>query len=170
MEKKPHISDYLDIEPLKMLFESLSTEYKDVVLSLVDLDENILIAINFQDICAQYHRVNHDTEKLCIKCNRYITEHLHENNYVEYKCENGLVDIAMPVKIEGKHVATFYTGQCFIEGDETPEEFFEAHAEKYGFDKENYLEAYRKIPIFSRKEVDQLVMRAKKDILDLVNF
>jgi len=168
MENKINILDYLSLSTLEMILDTYSSEVPDTCLAINDLNENIVVFKNFHPICSNFHRTNAETEKLCKDCNMYITKHLHEKDYIEYKCGNGLVDIAFPIKYNNLHIGTFYIGQFFIEGDETDILFFENHASKYGFPKNEYLKVARTIKTISRKNLDQMVKQIKADILDLI--
>ena len=74
------------------------------------------------------------------------------SGYTEYKCLNGLIDISVPIEIEGRHIANLFTGQFLYE---TPdEEFFSKQAERYGFNKKQYFKALKKVPVFSWEEIE----------------
>jgi signal transduction histidine kinase/ActR/RegA family two-component response regulator len=64
---------------------------------------------------------------------------------------NGLVDVAVPIVIKGKHVANLFSGQFFFEKPDPA--FFKAQAAEYGFDEKAYFEAFEQVPIVSKKKV-----------------
>jgi len=72
---------------------------------------------------------------------------------VEYRCTNGMIDAAMPIVINGRHLASFYIGQFFYDDDPPDREFFIARAAEFGFDRESYLSALDRVPLFTRKHV-----------------
>ncbi len=57
----------------------------------------------------------------------------------------------MPINIGGEHVANFFTGQFFFESPD--EEYFLHQAEEFSFDKDSYIAALNKVPIFSEDKV-----------------
>jgi two-component system cell cycle sensor histidine kinase/response regulator CckA len=61
--------------------------------------------------------------------------------------------VAMPIIIDGEHLATFFTGQFFYDDDNPAEEYFRAQAREFGFDEESYLEALSRVPAFTREEI-----------------
>jgi diguanylate cyclase (GGDEF)-like protein len=76
---------------------------------------------------------------------------------VEYRCKNGLWDIAVPICIRGQHVATLFVGQFHYKDEEPDRAFFTGQAEKYGFDQEEYLAALDRLPVFSRPKIKHIV-------------
>ena len=170
MEPKKSILDYLTLGTLEAIFDSYCTDYEGICIAINDMDENIIIARNFHTICSNFHRANPETEKLCIECNKYITTFLETNDYIEYKCKNGLVDIAFPLIVEEQRIGTFYIGQVFVEGDLTPESFFVEHAKKHNFNNPEYLKVAKSIKTLDRQKIDSLVERIKNDIVSLITL
>jgi len=169
MESKKKILDYISQATLEIVFDVYADSFPNLCLAINDLNENIVVSRNFHPICSNFHRVNKQTEKICIDCNKHITDYLQHNDYIEYKCGNGLVDIAFPIMNQHERIGTFYIGQIFIEGEETSMEFFENHAKQYDFDKEKYLQTAKQTQTLSRTQVNELVERIKTDILSLLN-
>jgi two-component system cell cycle sensor histidine kinase/response regulator CckA len=148
--------DLVNIEQLQGMLDILH-ELTGFPIGIVDVDNTILVATGWQDICTKFHRCHPETLKRCYESDHYIEQNLEEGISVEYKCKNGLWDIAQPIIIEGIHVATVFLGQ-FIYEDEKPDlNFFIAQAEHYGFDKEEYLAALDRLPVFSRDTVKKLI-------------
>ncbi len=71
--------------------------------------------------------------------------------YHFYKCLNGLVDVAVPIVINGEHIANLFSGQFFFE--EPDRKFFRDQAAKNGFNEEKYLEALTKVPVVTKDKV-----------------
>lgn len=154
-------SEIVDIPAIQELMEGL-WKSSGIPVGIVDIEGTVLVATGWQDICTQFHRSSSESEALCRESDAYLQEHLAanrilpESGYYEYHCKNGMIDIAVPIVIEGQHLATLFLGQFFYEPPE--ENFFLQQAQRYGFDKERYLVALKKVPIFDRQKV--------KDILD----
>jgi len=72
---------------------------------------------------------------------------------MEYRCKNGMIDIAIPIIIDGKHLATFFTGQFFYDDDPPDRDFFVKQTAEMGFPPDDYLTALDRVPVFSRKHV-----------------
>jgi PAS domain S-box-containing protein len=144
----------VDIEQIRQLLEA---QYKlaGILSAILDTEENVLAAVGWQDICVQFHRSHPATCARCHDSDAYIKAHLcdFKERYVDYRCLNGLRDVAMPIIVGGEHVATLFTGQFFYDDEKPDVEFFRAQAEEFGFDKEAYLEALGRVPICSREKV-----------------
>jgi len=147
------LKDLIDIQLIQNLQDKLN-EVFSFPSSMIDTEGNLLTATAWQDICTKFHRINPLSESECRKSGRYINDHLHEANpAIIYPCPHGMVDCATPIIIDGKHLGTFLTGQFFLK--EPDIDFFIRHAEKYGFDKEKYLEAVSKVPVWSEERINQ---------------
>ncbi len=114
-----------------------------VCSAILDLEQNILVAEGWEDICTVFHRGHPVTCARCLESNEEITHCLHEveGDCREIKCKNGLWDIAMPINIGGSMVASFWIGQFFYDDEEVNEAFFRAQAAEFGFDEKAYLAA-----------------------------
>jgi len=145
------LSDIVNIGELRGLCESF-TALSGAVTAILDLEGNILIATGWQDICTCFHRVHPDSAKRCLESDTILAGQLREGKqYNVYKCKNGLVDVAVPIIIEGEHIANFFTGQFFF--DAPDKVHFIRQAEEFGFDKVAYIEALNRVPIFSYGKV-----------------
>ncbi|MFZ4398977.1 MAG: PAS domain S-box protein [Bacteroidales bacterium] len=145
------LADLIDVHLLQNLQEKLNLVYS-FPSAILDNEGKILTAVAWQDICTKFHRMHPDCEKECIKSDQYIMDHLHEANpAVSYQCPHGLVDNATPIIIEGKHYGNFFTGQFFLTPPDI--EFFRQQAKKYGFDETAYLDALKKVPVWSKEKL-----------------
>ncbi len=150
------IAKIIDLPALQAMMEDL-TKITGIGFYLLDLDGKILIGTSWQDICAKFHRKNPQTLNNCRESDLELTKGVKEGEYRIYKCKNGLIDTVTPLFIGGKHVGNIFSGQFFFE--EEPEDInrFLAQAEKYGFDKKEYLCALKNVPRLKRAEVERLM-------------
>jgi len=145
----------VDINELKGLCESY-TAITGAVTAILELDGTILIATGWQDICTCFHRVNAVTASRCRESDTVLAGGLDKGStYTIYKCKNGLVDVAVPIIIRGEHVANFFTGQFFTE--EPDREYFISQADEFEFEKESYLQALERVPIFSEVTIRSMM-------------
>ncbi|NEV62922.1 PocR ligand-binding domain-containing protein [Thiorhodococcus minor] len=150
--------DLVDIGKLRELCESF-TALTGAVTAILDLEGTILVATGWQRICTQFHRVNPQTASRCRQSDTFLAGRLGEGEtYNVYRCQNGLVDVAVPIHVSGEHVANFFTGQFFFEPPDI--EHFRQQARAFGFDERDYLEALSEAPIFTERQV-----RAMTDFL-----
>ncbi len=149
------LEDLIDIPLFQSLQEKLNAIYS-FPSAIIDNNGKVLTAVAWQDICTKFHRTTPECEKECIKSDKYILAHLHEANpEISYQCPHGLIDNATPIVIGGKHLGNFFTGQFFL--DKPDLEFFRKQAERYGFDEELYLEAVKKVPVWSKEKLIQYI-------------
>jgi len=149
----------VDIEQLRHLLES-HHNLTGMAYALFDPDENVLISVGCKDICERYHLVNSVSCVHCHENNAYVKSHLHDfqGDFLEYRCKNGMVGIAVPLIIGGKQMATMFTGHFFYDDDPLDKEFFLTQAWALGFDPESYLQALDDVPVFSREYVRDNVL------------
>lgn len=146
------LADIIDISQFQMLQDRLNEIYS-FPSAIIDNDGKILTATAWQDICTKFHRSHPECEKECIASDQYILGHLHEANpAVSYRCPHGLVDNATPIIIEGVHYGNFFTGQFFLEPPDL--EFFRQQAARFGFPEREYLDAVRKVPIWTQQQLE----------------
>jgi signal transduction histidine kinase len=120
--------------------------------ALVDLDGTVLVASGWQDICTRFHRGNPDTLKRCNESDVSLANSLEKGEkYNIYRCLNGMVDVAIPITIQGSHVANIFIGQFLSKKPDI--EFFRQQARKYGFNEKEYLLALSKVPVLTDEEV-----------------
>ena len=149
------LSELVDISELRELCESF-TSITGAVTAILDLEGNILTATGWQDLCTRFHRADPATANLCRESDTVLANLLGKGEpYNVYKCKNGLIDVAVPITIGGEHVANFFTGQFFLEPPD--KEHFILQAEEFGFDKDSYIEALKKVPIFSKDKVRSMM-------------
>ncbi len=150
------ITDILDISQIQTLME-LFYKATGIPVGILDLDGNVLVATGWRTICTKFHRVHPETAARCQESDAYIQKHLQEGKFVAYKCKNGLWDVALPIIIQGRHLATLFIGQ-FLYDDEKPDErYFRAQAQKHGFPEHSYMQALENAYSFSREQVRDII-------------
>lgn len=149
-------SDLVNVHLLQEMAEKLYIA-AGIPIGIIDVNGDINVKAGWQSICIDFHRVNPESCRNCEISDQYISDHLYENKFVEYKCLNNMWDVAMPVLIEDKHVATLFVGQFFYSGDVIDYDMLRKQAEKYGFDAEKYIEALKRVPVFSREKIHSMM-------------
>ena len=148
-------SEMVDIGELREICNDF-TALTGAVMAILDLEGNILIATGWQDICVHFHRVHPTTATRCHESDTILARQVAKgDNYNVYKCKNGLVDVAVPIIVEGEHVANFFTGQFFSE--EPDRAYFVRQAQTMGFDTDAYMEALSRTPVFSQDHIKSLM-------------
>ena len=144
----------VDLTQVRQLLETHHT-LSGMAYSVRNTDGKTLITVGWQDICARFHRSNPVSLMRCHESAEFIKTHLHsvQENGIEYRCKNGLMDSALPIVIDGEHLATFIIGQFFYDDSRPETGFFRTQAETLDFDADEYLEALAQVPVFSREHV-----------------
>ncbi|WP_445367002.1 diguanylate cyclase [Methylomonas sp. BW4-1] len=144
----------VDLASLQTLMDDL---YRVIGIpnAIIDTDGVVITNAGWQEACVKFHRVNHNTCSNCIESDTALVESmLKGERFAIYKCLNGLVDSAMPIIVEGQHVANIFTGQCFIDPPDL--EFFRSQARRYGFEEASYLQSISKVPVIARQRLETI--------------
>ena len=148
-------AELVDINEVRALCESF-TSVTGAVTAILELDGEVLVATGWQDICTKFHRCNHETARRCVESDTVLAAQLQDGlDYNVYQCKNGMVDVAVPIMVGGKHTANLFTGQFFFE--KPNRSFFVHQAGKFGFDAQEYLQALDRAPIFSDEQVKKVM-------------
>ncbi len=168
--------DLVDIGRLRTMFESFS-EATGFTTGLVSFpDQELLFGTGWRDTCTKFHRAFPVSEIHCKKSNTELTGKLKNLKEMNIRhCENGLVDGATPIIVDGVHIANLATGQILFE--EPDLEWFRKHGEACGYDVPAYLEAVKKVPVVTeeafRKALtflcEMAVMLAEQSLAELRN-
>ena len=150
------LSNILDTPAIQSLMEDF-TKLTGMAMAILDLRGKVLVATGWQDICTQFHRAHPETAANCTASDLFLAQNLRPGEYVAYKCQNHLWDVATPLFIGGKHVGNIYTGQFFYDDEPVDERLFIDQSAKYGFDQEQYLSALRRVPRLSRARVKSMM-------------
>ncbi len=153
----PPLAELIDLAQVQAMIEA---HYKaaGVPCGLIDArDGAVLAGIGWQDICTRFHRAHPETAALCRESDTAITGRVAEGQAFANKCPSGLWDIGIPVLVRGEHLGTLFLGQFFYEDEAPDREFFSRQAERYGFDREAYLEALARVPDFSRDRIERIL-------------
>lgn len=148
VDGKYSIRDLVNMDELSRVFQDLSAMTGMAIGFVSFPDQENLIATSWIRICTDFHRVNSDAEKACIKSNAELTTGLKDIGEVRYApCENGLIDGVTPVIIKGKHIASIFAGQVFFSPPDLDR--FRTQAVKFGFEEKSYLEAVKSVPVIT---------------------
>jgi two-component system NtrC family sensor kinase len=155
IDGKYAISDLVDIERLRRIFE-LFHKCSGFTIGLVaHPGMDIVIAVGWRDICTHFHRGHPLSLLKCQRSNARLFGQLAEPGRVMIEeCENGLMDCAFPIVVEGKHIATLATGQFFLKAPDIGR--FKAQAAEFGLDEEKYLQALAAVPVVEESKLKDI--------------
>ncbi|MBC8018957.1 MAG: PocR ligand-binding domain-containing protein, partial [Verrucomicrobia bacterium] len=99
------LSDLLDMSIIQKLADS-NFSASGLPMTITDpRDGTFLVKAGWPGICTYFHRVNPLSLEQCRISDKVINDHLDEGAY-QYRCNNGLWHIAMPIIVAGRHLAT----------------------------------------------------------------
>jgi ligand-binding sensor protein len=163
---KTNRTDFIDFKRINLLLEGFN-KATGFVTAILDLDGNILSQSGWRTICTDFHRVHPETSAKCTESDTCLSRQLESGQkYNCYKCLNGLIDVAVPLIINGEHIANLFSGQFFFEKPSW--DFFIKQAKKYNFNKKDYLEALDNVPVVSEEKV-KTVMSFLQDMTLLIS-
>ena len=142
---------------IPMLQELMDNFFKvtGIPSGICDNASHMHTATGWKRVCTQFHRANPVTLAHCLKSDQYILEHLNEGAFIGYRCPHGLNDYAVPLWIEGEHLANVMTGQMFHEPPDL--DFFRRQAREYGFDEHDYVQAVLDVPVVPRDRIASIM-------------
>ena len=149
------LSELVNVDELQSLCE-IFTKLTGFVTAILDMEGNVLIATGWQELCTEFHRKNPETAAACRESDTLLAELPSPGaRYRVYRCNNGLVDVSVPISVDNLQIGRLYTGQFLFA---TPDvDFFHRQAAEYGFDETSYLEALKKVPIVTEEQVGQVM-------------
>lgn len=156
LEGKYSIQDLVDIDRLREIFEKFSLVTGFTIGLIAHPSQEVLIATGWRDICAKFHRLVPESSEHCKHSNAALTEKLMTLHALNIRrCDNGLIDGATPIIIQGNHLANLFTGQVFFK--EPDYDQFKRQAHVFGYDPDKYLEALSKVPVVSKARFKEVL-------------
>ena len=143
------LADLLDINHLQRLADS-NLQASGLPMTIIDaVDNSVLVQAGWQDICLKFHRAHPCSQKRCIESEAQVYDRIVEGGAVQYRCQNGLWHVAMPIIVAKRHLGTMFLSQFLIAGEVPQREFFIKQAREFGYDLEAYLAALDSVQVFS---------------------
>ncbi len=148
---KHRLRDLVDADNLQKLLDNLHL-ITGIPAVLVDNDETIIARSTWTKICDRFHRTNSLAESRCLQSKRCILDNIQLGaKYFVNQCGNGLIDIGVPIKINGLYMAAIFQGQFLFAPPSLDQ--FATRAEQLGFDREEYLTAVKEVPVVPAEKV-----------------
>jgi len=147
------LADIIDAPAIQSLMDDFY-KFSNISMALIDLKGNVLVGVGWRDICTRFHRIHPEARKHCIESDTQLSAGVSPGEFKLYRCKNNMWDIATPIMVGNQHVGNLFLGQFFFEDEPLDYELFRSQARKYGFDEEEYMAAFEKVPRLSRETVD----------------
>lgn len=110
---------------------------------------------NFCRLCKDIVRTTEKGAANCQKSDAMLGEHLGAGPIIEQCLSAGLWDAAAAISIGGRHVATWLVGQ--VRNEEHSIEDVKRYAKEIGADEEEFIKAYREVPVMSKERFEEVV-------------
>jgi PAS domain S-box-containing protein len=157
------LEDLLESEHLENLFDAFYTA-TGMSTAIISLDGKTEIGSVYQKICSAFHHRHPESLKICAVNDIRLNESpLSPDELTIHRCPHGLINAAIPVIIDGRHMANLFTGQFFYDApDAAILDRFRKLASQWGFDEQSYVEALLAVPVIPEKRVEPLLEYLKQ--------
>lgn len=120
--------------------------------AILDLDGSVLSHSEWRKLCNEFYLKNSKPTNWCTDIKIELAEKLADGeDFYYFKNTNGLVEVAVPILINGEHIANLFSGLFFFEKPDLS--IFKNEGEKYGFDEKVYINAINTLPIVSLDKI-----------------
>lgn len=154
------LEELVDIEKIQAVLQAFY-DVTGIPPSITDTRGNVLIGIGWQRACTHFHRADPESCKRCVESDTVLAARVNQSvGYTTYNCLNGLVEMAVPILVEGQHLANLFAGQFFF--DPPDMDFFRKQAAEFGYDETEYLAAIGEVPVFDRGMMQRGIMFLQK--------
>lgn len=150
----------IDQEHVHSLLVSIQ-QATGIPVSLLGENGEFLASSGWNDLCRMYHSQTGLGQQQCISTRNFFAEAFADSadgppdTPLEKNCQNGLIEIGLPVIVEGRHYATLVFGQFMPEDPDLDK--FHRQAVAMGFEPDVYLRAVSTAPVIDRAVVEKLL-------------
>ena len=158
------VENILDIIDVKFMQNVQNFIAKTMNIALLSFDSNGALTepSNFSNLCLKYRKGSLLGCKHCCDCqNNWGEKAAKKKKPLIFKCCTGLTIFAIPVMLEGKHIASVLGGQILSEPPN--ERQFRKIAKKLGIKEEEYIKEINNIQIITAENIQAIA-----DLLYLV--
>lgn len=155
-----NIRDFIDLEEFQKMQDRISTATGVAAITVGADGKYLTEPSNFTDFCMKYTRGSTEGERRCVKCDNECTG--------TYYCHAGLMDFSIDLKVGGEKVGAIIGGQVLP--CEPDEEKFRAIARELGINEDSYIDALRKVPVRSEKNIQTAADVLGTVMNTLINF
>ena len=161
------LGDILDMQAIQQVMNTFYS-LTQCSNSILDMQENVLAATGWQDICLKFHRQHPATCRKCYESAARLTTGVEPGAIRSYRCLNGLWDIMTPIAVDGTQIAKLYAGQFLFDDETVDYDSFRDTARSCGFDEAEYIAALDRVPRLSQATV-KLVMEFCVQFANLIS-
>lgn len=150
------LRNILDIPTLQKMLDSL-WRATGIPHGIIDEQGEVLVETGWQELCRQYHCKNPDVGQRCLL--NWVSNQGTDGcefpgrEPVEFICESGLVNIALPILFEDHYLGLLFVGQLLYEPPNV--EHFREQAVRCGFDPAVYLKLLANVPVVPKEKAQE---------------
>lgn len=157
MKSKLHQLDYvLNIEKFQKIQDDIAKATGMAMISIDFTGHAITDHSSCSSFC-QTVRKNNELEPYCEKCDsRGGLEAARSGEPYIYLCHLGVVDIAVPIMVEGQYIGAVMAGQVRLENEDNNDELEHIVSKKYQYDYDKDPELkkwYDQLPVMSLEQI-----------------
>lgn len=154
-----NLNTIINIEKIQRIQDDLALA-TDIAVILVDYKGNpITRHSNCSQFCSRV-RKDADLNSLCEKCDsRGGLEAARSQEAFMYRCHVGLVDIAIPIIIEGQYLGALMAGQVRVVEEEESQDLERIVSNRYQINLEQYpelKEMFNNVPIIHKSKIEAI--------------
>lgn len=161
------LGELIDLNTLQSMANSLYLA-AGIPIRILDADGKTIISTGYQDICTKFHRLNPSNSRYCKIIDRKLSMDLNDSDFIAYRCMDNLHEISTSINVEGVHIASLVIGQFFYEGEKVDLEFFTNKEHEFEFNEDEYINALKKVPVYSKEKILNIIEYYKCLIKTLV--
>lgn len=150
------LSEIVDIQEIHSLMNNLY-KFIHVPIHLTDVKGNVLANVGWLNSYATFYNFHYEICKHCIESDINVSTKVSSGEFKLYKCKNNMWEIVAPIKVGGQHVGNIHAGQFFFEDESVDHKLLLSQARQDGFNLEEYIVEFEKIPRLSMEAVDKAI-------------
>ncbi len=150
------ITELIDVESVQSTIDSFydivhfPIAFNDVKGNVLNPNTGGIVGAGWTRICREFHRSNPDSDKKCFESDTVLSKLPPKGErYTLYRCKNGLIDISIPIVIDGEHLANLFIGQFLQKPPDL--DFFRRQSIQYKYDMEEYQDALSDVSVLEEK-------------------
>ena len=147
------LADIIDSGAVQGVMDALF-RLTNIAVALIDLKGGMVAGAGWQEICTRFHRVHPETARNCLESDTLLSQGIEPGTFRDYRCRNGMRDVATPIMIGNRQVGNLFIGQFLYDDEPLDRDRFRDQACRYGFDEADYLAAYERVPRLPRAKVE----------------
>lgn len=149
------LNELLNIDRLQDLIDHVYYSTK-VPTGIMDLEGGIVVSSGLNKLCENFHKSHPITSGFCKECFMETKAELgNGSKYHLSRCKNGMIDISVPIIVDGSHIATIFQGQFF--GEQPNLEIYNTFSDHYNFIKDEYIQLVKDTEVCGKTRVKTII-------------